>query len=249
MLKKDEGIILKCSKSGGSTRIITFLGEESGKIRLVAKGALKKNSPFSGSLEAGSAVEVVYYYKGDRHYYYLKEITVKSSCRAEEKSLETMATVLAVLELLDQVCHEGCPAAEQARLAEDFIASNFGGDSLLKFLVFELKLLDTLGFLPEFDICCFCGERISQGFFDPGSGSSCCAKDRSAGGDNLLELNETVLGVISGSLSRSFYDLEPARADAGTRKNFGLILHWTYTYHIHGYKLPNALKLIKKESS
>jgi hypothetical protein len=31
------------------------------------------------------------------------------------------------------------------------------------------------------------------------------------------------------------------------RKDLGAVLHWTYTFHVNNYHLPEALKLIPKD--
>ncbi|MEJ2720147.1 MAG: recombination protein O N-terminal domain-containing protein [bacterium] len=63
MIKKDEGVILRSARSGETSKLVTFLGLESGKIRLIAKGALGGKSPFRGVLEPGNHLEIVYYFK------------------------------------------------------------------------------------------------------------------------------------------------------------------------------------------
>ena len=73
MLRKDEGVVLSSTRRGESSKLVTFLGRESGKMRLLAKGAMSPKSPFRGSLEPGSYVEVLFYYKEARSFFFLKD--------------------------------------------------------------------------------------------------------------------------------------------------------------------------------
>ena len=83
MLKKDDGVVLRTARSGETSKIVTLLGRGGGKIRLIAKGALSGKSPFRGSLEPGTHLDIVYYHKEGRTLYFLREAHVYSVSRTE----------------------------------------------------------------------------------------------------------------------------------------------------------------------
>jgi recombinational DNA repair protein (RecF pathway) len=60
MLEKDSGVVLGATASGETSRRVVFLGRRFGKIQLMAKGALRRDSPLRGLLEPGYRVEVVF---------------------------------------------------------------------------------------------------------------------------------------------------------------------------------------------
>ena len=103
MLVKDEGIVLSVSRSGDTSLGVVFLGRASGKIRLLAKGALSPKYPGRGVLESGNQVEVVYYHKDGYSTFYLKEVSLVASPAAGRESLPHLAANLAALELLSHV--------------------------------------------------------------------------------------------------------------------------------------------------
>ncbi|MBI4721191.1 MAG: DNA repair protein RecO [Chitinivibrionia bacterium] len=244
MLKKDEGAVLRSGKSGTSSRIVTLLGRRSGKIRLLAKGAAKKDSPFRGALEPGAVIEAVYYYKDGRDVYFLKEASLLAPATAGSGTLQSAASLLAALELVDQITYAGNPEPKVSELIESYLEIGESADSLLLFLAFETKLLDALGALPEFGTCSACGREAWGGRYDPVNGISFCASERSAPAETI-PLSEPVGRLLRDAAARTFSEFARLSAEEGARKTFGLLLHWTYTYHVQGYRLPNALKLLK----
>jgi recombinational DNA repair protein (RecF pathway) len=112
------------------------------------------------------------------------------------------------------------------------------------FLAFEVKLLGALGALPEFGTCASCGSSIRNGRYDPANGVSYCSRERTGSGE-LITLNEEITGLIHRAERLPFFELAPLEMSDRARKTFGLLLHWTYTYHVQGYRLPNSLKLLK----
>ena len=244
MLKKETGVVLKSWKSGTSSKILAVLGSESGKIKLSAKGALKNESPFRGSLEPGSIIEAVYYFKEGREIYFLKEVSLLESISAGTPSLHTLAAKLAALELMDQICYPGDPDPRIWDLIAAYIHQHEAADPLVLFLAFEVKLLGALGALPEFDTCAECGSPIRDGYYDPSSGMTYCPSDKIGSGE-LIPVTEQITNLLIQAERIPFPELARLEMNDRTRKTFGLLLHWTYTYHVQGYRLPNSLKLLK----
>ncbi len=244
MLKKEEGAVLTSGKSGTSSRIVTLLGRRSGKIRLIAKGAARENSPFRGLLEPGAVIEAVYYYKEGRDIYFLKEASLLAPATAGSGTLQSAASKLAALELVDQICYAGNPDPKVSELIESYVQIGEPSDSLLLFLAFEVKLLDALGALPEFGSCSVCGAAAAGGRYDPVDGICFCERE-DPGRADMIPLSEEVYRLLQQAATRSLAELAHLAAEADARKTFGLLLHWTYTYHVQGYRLPNSLKLLK----
>jgi len=153
MLKKDDGVVLRTARSGETSKIVTLLGRGSGKIRLVAKGALSSKSAFRGALEPGTHLDVVYYHKEGRTHFFLREAHVYSAPRTETLELPELATMLAVLELLDHVCFPASPEPAIVDLLLEYLGCPQYDDPLVSFLVFQLRLLAVLGAVPDFSAC------------------------------------------------------------------------------------------------
>lgn len=243
MLRKDEGVVLAAVRRGETSKVVTFLGRDSGKVRLMAKGALGERSSFRGSLEPGNVIEVVYYYKEGRSQYYLKEVHVYSAIRSDRASLARVAASLAVLELVDQVCYWHRADAAIVDLVISFLMSDDALDPLTFFLAFELKLLDALGALPDFLACAECG--AASRYYHPSDGESRCRRHLRTD-PHRVALGPNLQAVLAELTTQPLASFTARDTDADTRKRLGKILHWTYTFHIDGYALPEALKLIPK---
>jgi len=246
MIRKDEGVVLRSARSGETSRLVTFLGRQSGKVRLLAKGALTERSPFRGSLEPGSHVEVVYYFREGRTRYYVREVHVHSALETELDSLGRLGAALAVLELLDGVCYWESPEPRIVDLVLDYLACPAAEDPVFLFLAFELKLLAVLGAVPDFSSCLACGAALDGGFFDPEQGECACPR-HSVVSPQRIALDADLLSLL-GSLDGEALPAAAGRKIApDLRKRLGSVLHWTYTFHVQNYRLPESLKLLPKE--
>ena len=244
LLKKEAGVVLKRARSGSASSIVTMLGAESGKIKLMAKGARTKDSPFRGSLEPGSIIEAVYYFKERREIYFLRETAILTGPPPGAASLQALSARLAALELVDQICYPGDPDRAVWELIVSYLRTGRAADPLVLFLAFEVKLLGALGVLPEFHLCAECGAPVARGRYDPANGMSFCERERTAGGE-LMPLDGALLDVLDRAGHAGLQELAGLELSDSVRKRFGLLLHWTYTYHVQGYRVPNSLKLLK----
>jgi DNA repair protein RecO len=242
MLKKDEGIVLRTARSGETSQLLTFLGRESGKVRFTAKGALGSKSPWRGLFEPGRHVEVVYYYKEGRTLYFVKEASLGSPPPRRRDSLAHFATLLAAMELLDQVCYVGSPDAHIVDIVVEYVRSQDCPDPLFMFLALEIKLLSALGAAPGVDSCGRCGGELGGGTYSPSQGESFCREHSDAA--DALPMSPETAGVIKLCTVAPFVELVGVDVPAQRRKQLGKLVHWTYTHHVHGYSLPKSLNLI-----
>jgi DNA repair protein RecO (recombination protein O) len=242
MLEKDEGIVLRNSRSGETSLMVTFLGRSSGKIRLLAKGALGEKSPWRGMFEPGNHVEVVYYYKDGRTVYFVREASLGSAPGRRRDSLPHLATLLAAMELFEQVCYAESPDARIADIAVDYVRHQDCHDPLFLFLALEIKLLCALGATPDLSACARCGASLSGGIYSPRDGSSYCREH--SGDADALPLGEDTAALLEYCAGAPFAALADHDAGARRRKELGKLVHQTYTHHIHGYSLPKSLNLI-----
>jgi len=246
MIHKDEGVVLRAARSGETSRLVTFLGRQSGKVRLLAKGALTEKSPLRGTLEPGNHVEVLYYFREGRTRYYAREVHVHSSLETGRDSLGRLGAALAVLELLDGVCYWESPEPRIVDLLLEYLVCPAAEDPVFLFLVFELKLLAVLGAVPDFSACSVCGAGLAGGFFDPEQGE-CACPGHTAPSSQRIALDADLISLL-GSLDRETLPAAAGRKVApDLRKRLGSVLHWTYTFHVQNYHLPESLRLIPKE--
>jgi DNA repair protein RecO len=242
MLEKDDGIVLRVTRSGETSQVLTFLGRRTGKVRLIAKGALGTRSPWRGLFEPGRHVEVVYYHKEGRTLYFIKEASARPGLPVRRDSLPHLATMLAAMELLELVCYQGSPDEHIVDVAVDYVHNQHGDDPLFLFLALEIKLLEALGAAPGVSACERCGASVEGGTYSPRDGASYC-REHGVEGEKVA-LDADMISFIERSTVLPFAELAHVRVESRVRKELGKLVHWTYTLHVHGYSLPKSLNLI-----
>lgn len=241
MLKRDRGIVLVSKSRGETSKLLTFLGREAGKVRLIVKGGRKGPAPLA--YEPGTLLEVIYYYKQGRDIYYLKEAFVLGAPWPSDRSLEESACLLAALDLIDQVSYPGMPEGKVVEVAEAFLCCSDASDPLLLFLLLAFKILGILGLMPDLSSCSLCHQPLRAGFYQPAAGTCYCRRHRPAKA-KLIELDADLLALLRRTASEPLAQLASLHVSGERRKNFGRVVHETYTFHVQGYHLPRALKLL-----
>lgn len=106
MITHTQAIILRSVDYQESSKILTVLSQEHGKIALIARGAKKPKSKLSGLIEVGNILDVVYYYKSTRGVQSLTEASIAYSSMEFRIHFEKAAILYATLELASQLVHE-----------------------------------------------------------------------------------------------------------------------------------------------
>ena len=106
MITHTEAIIFRTVDYQESSKIVTMFTREHGKIALMVRGAKKPKSKFSGLIEVGNLLDVVYYYKGSRSVQILSEASYIEKTMNVRSNFEKMATMTSAVELISQLVHE-----------------------------------------------------------------------------------------------------------------------------------------------
>lgn len=106
MITQTQVIILKTVDYQESSKIITVLSKEHGKIALIARGVKKPKSKLSGLIDLGNILDVVYYYKSTRGVQSLTEASIFYSNHNFRIDFERASILYAALELVGQLVHE-----------------------------------------------------------------------------------------------------------------------------------------------
>ncbi len=106
MITHTQVIVLRTVDYQESSKIITVLSKEHGKIALIARGAKKPKSKLRGVIEIGNVLDVVYYYKASRTVQSLTEASISFSSDTFRRDIEKNSILYTVLELVSQLVHE-----------------------------------------------------------------------------------------------------------------------------------------------
>jgi DNA repair protein RecO (recombination protein O) len=187
-----------------SSRIVTLLTRERGRVGALAKGAHRPTSPFLGRLDFLNELQVRL--SSDRGGLRLLQ---RAELLRERRALRAPRRFLAishVAELIDFGFPEGQPDPELYDLAEGALAlvERCPLPSLPAVVLgLELRLLARFGALPDLDRCGECGAPLADGAFrtDSGGGLAC----RKHAGPGRHAVSAAALAVL-----RSLRD-QPAR--------------------------------------
>jgi len=204
---------------------------------------LSPRHPSRGLLESGNHLEVLCYVREGRTLSFLKEATLLDVPQRSRDSLPHMASMLAVMELLEQVCYGGGVDEGIVDLGVEYIRAPAAIDPLLLFLAFEMRLLAVLGADPDLSNCSVCGRKLDGGSYSARSGEAHCP-DHGTADTEAVVLGPELIELAGQCRSQALAAIAGMTTERSWRKDLGKILHWTYTFHVQGYRLPNSLNLI-----
>jgi DNA repair protein RecO (recombination protein O) len=195
---RTEALVLRHVAYAEADLIVSFLTAEHGLQKGFARAARKSRKRFGAGLEPFSQV-IVHYRSGRGDLWSLQEIELLSARSGLRGELERLALASYGVELVELLSEESEPHPEIYQLLCSYLDYlNSGGDGPVARLLFELRLIYLLGYIPHFLHCSDClrifhDEPVR---FDAARGGSLCLT--CAGEAGLL----VSLGTI-GSLARS----------------------------------------------
>ncbi len=176
-LHKTYAIIIGLYPLGEADKIIVFYTKDYGKIRAVAKGARKIKSKLAGKLELLSYGILVYYERVNKDLHIINSFDTIEYFQAIHEDLLKIAYCSYIAELIQHVKPEGEVDPDTFDLMIDILfMMKTTNDPELITRVFELRLLEKLGFSPCLDFCAVCSkdvESLKVGFSIPNGGILC----------------------------------------------------------------------------
>lgn len=176
-LKSSEAIVIGGHNLGEADRIVVFYTRDYGKVRAVAAGARRIRSRFGGSLELFTHGRLVYFERSTSDLHRLSEFALREPFHSLRTSLELLTAASEVVELGGIAGVEGEGSHELFSLLLTTLRGlNGGAEPALLLRAFEIRLLRTLGYLPELHKCVRCRESLPEGVqsFGPNEGGLLC---------------------------------------------------------------------------
>lgn len=170
-----DAIVLKHRPIGEADRLITFYTNVLGKVNAVARSARKPGSKFGGSLDLLNHVKVSL--ARGRSLDHVSEAEVISSYRSIKENLGRMTQAIYALELIDTFGEDRSANRELFESTVNlFRGYDLGINVDYETLKFEMKVLKSTGFLPEFLVCVNCRSELTpeDHLFDCNSGGILC---------------------------------------------------------------------------
>jgi DNA repair protein RecO (recombination protein O) len=179
-LKESEAIVLRTYPLREADLLVTLFTRAEGKVKGVARSAMKSKRRFGGALEPLTYVRAFY---EDRE---RQELARLDSCEVLESPLATLvsyprAVALGhVAELMDQLLPDREANDTVFRLVLSVLAALRGTDVWMPVTYFQLWMTRLIGYLPDLSECIVCGRTLNgdRAFFHVLADGIMCADDK-----------------------------------------------------------------------
>jgi DNA repair protein RecO (recombination protein O) len=164
MIVKTEALVLKSRRYRETSKIVAFYSKEFGKIRGVAKGARETKSKFGAALEPMTHVSIVLYKKEHRDLHMISQSEIVRLFPRLHSDLARITAGLSAVELIDAAMHDEEPNEPVFRLVIELMSELDTATKNLENVLyfFRLRLLDLMGFKPDFQACVRCKKKLAH---------------------------------------------------------------------------------------
>jgi DNA repair protein RecO (recombination protein O) len=160
-LHKDEAIVLSKRTYGESDKIMRLFTLLSGKISAIAKGAGKSQKRFMNTLEPFNRIKIEYFEKQDRGMVRIDSADIIETGSGMETSLKRVSVAAFFVEFADRLTREREKNTALFYVLKDVLTRlKYNEFDYADILHYELKMLDILGYVPNFIGCVYCGKFI-----------------------------------------------------------------------------------------
>lgn len=208
ILHQSEAIVLRTWPMRESDLLISVFTRDMGKVRGVAKAAMRSRKRFGGALEPMTYVRAGYAERPRQELVRLDQFEVIASPLSQPVDYLRAASLAFYAEVLENVLPDHDPQDTAFRLTLAVLEQTFVGTCWMPLTYFALWITRLIGWLPEMNRCIECGDRFggqSAYFHAVGDGLS-CGKHK--------KINSSVLSRESLEVAQRLLR-EPIRAVAG----------------------------------
>lgn len=172
--EKIRGIVLKEIPKGETSKQIIVLAKGYGKIWITARGARKQKSRLLAGTQLFCYCD--FQVNKSKQYYYVNQIDILESFFDLRLDIDRLSHAMYVLDMVEKTSVMG--AQQDAILflllktLQILAKGNYSSE--LASRVFEMKFLQTTGFMPDLsEKCCICGKHSEQYFHAAAGGMVC----------------------------------------------------------------------------
>lgn len=238
-----NSLVLRNLRMGDTSRIVTVLSREQGKLSAIAKGSRDPKAKFGASLEILNQASLVVYLKPGRSLQFIGEGSLEREFRGILTNAIRYHHGCALLEFLDRTIEEDSPVPEIFDLSLRVLGlMEESPEGRLGYLLraFQFRVAGWLGYAPRLDACARCGGEATP-LFDVAHGVLLCGRC-AAGGASVFPLDGDSLRLLrsvqSGTLPRN-----PGREDS---MSFCRAVDAFLAYHLDRYAGLRSLRCLEE---
>jgi len=172
---RTTGIVIKRHKFGEADRLLTIFTADCGKVRAIAKGAMRPGSKLGGNVELLTHSQLML--ARGRNLDIVTQAQAMDTFLPIRDSLELMSCGFYLSELVDNFIEEN---VEDRNMFDLFLntlrALSETGDGERIVRYFELRLLGHLGYSPQLQNCANCNRTLQPetNYYNPAHGGVLC---------------------------------------------------------------------------
>lgn len=193
------GIVTREVKYGDSSRILTVITKEYGKISVLAGGVRSNKSGMLAATQLFSYGEFTLFKSNGKSLYKINSCSIINSFSMLRNSLEGMAYASYFCEVVNNIIQEEAPDGEQLNLLLNslYMLSSDNHSSKHIKAVFEFRTLAIQGFLSPPTECIHCGTTENLKYFHSGDGCGVCHDCADKNPIGLTKVGGAILDAIS----------------------------------------------------
>jgi DNA repair protein RecO (recombination protein O) len=222
MLKESEAIVLRNYPLRESDLLVTFFTRAEGKVRGVAKAALKSRRRFGGALEPLTLVRVYWEERERQELARIDSCDVLDSPLADAVNYSRAVALAHVAEVLDELLPDREANDPVFRLANSVLQALKPGLAWAPVTYFDLWMVRLTGLLPHLNECGVCGVSLEgeAAYFHPLMDGLMCAGDRRLASDTLAMESRRLAAEMFRRPIGSFVSSHSARQSGADLRRF-----------------------------
>jgi DNA repair protein RecO (recombination protein O) len=221
-LKESEAIVLRTYPLREADLLVTLFTRLEGKVRGVARSAMKSRRRFGGALEPLTYVRAYYEDRERQELVRLDSCEVLESPLVFEVSYARAVALGHVAELLDELLPDREANDDAFRLALAVLEALRESDPWMPITYFELWMTRLMGYLPELSECIVCGRALngSRAFFHALNDGLMCADDKRLASSEMSVESRLLAGKMLRASVQSFAATSEGKAQAADLRKF-----------------------------
>jgi DNA repair protein RecO (recombination protein O) len=205
MQRQGEAIVLRTWPFHEADLLVSLFTREQGRIKGVARHAMRSRRRFGGALEPMTYVRATYAEKPRQELVRLDAFEILSSPLARPIDYARTAALQFVAEVLEEVLPEQAPEDAVFRLSLAVLEELQVGRVWMPITYFALWMNRLMGWMPELGHCVVCGEDLRGGtvWYSPTADGVTCHDDRRPGSQpftasSVAEAHRMFRGTVKG---------------------------------------------------
>lgn len=236
-----RAVTLRSIRLGEADKLITFYTPEYGKVKAIAKGALRIKSRIGGRVEPCALGRMVVFGKEGRAIAYLNSFDLIDSFSAIRSDLGAIARALAVVELIDKSQFESDPNEgifdELVCALKIFATRSERARWDFALRAFQLRALSLSGYRPRMGVCVRCSKPLGNSHgkgirFSARLGGALCGSHSDGELNRMDEMSLGVARLIETIIAAGPRILARLSAPEETLEKIGKITHDLTEFHL-----------------